>query len=200
MNLIPILMKLLIFLIVSKIFAHSFFLMPRYYRRRYRTYRSGKSKYSNETTTFSHQNDYASTPLPAGTTFPVADGRVVGFTIVAPTQVYGTRKVKNFDVQITSGAFAGPMRCALVYVPQGTNPSSILSINDSATLYEPNQNVILSFIVPDSGNGGNNLIHFKSRLARNLDSGDSIVLICYNIVEQSGLVLFAGQVNFAIRY
>ena len=179
--------------------------MPRYYRRRSRSYyRGGRSKYSSETTAFNQDLDFSSESLEAGTTFPYTpasgdDPEQRGITIVGATSVYGTRKAKNFDIQVAVGNCIGPLYFALVYVPQGTIASPMLSTHNSSTLYEPNQNVIASFIVPPPTNNGQ-LFHFKSRLARNLDSGDSIVLIAYNVYEQSGLVQFAGRVNYAIRY
>ena len=80
--------------------------MPRrYYRRRY--YRSGKSKYSNETSSFI-SNDLA---VSAGTTFPSTDSpRTKGVTIVDKTLVAGTRKAKNFDISLTTNNLLGADR------------------------------------------------------------------------------------------
>lgn len=152
--------------------------MPRRYRRRYtRVARPLKTvKYSNET-------------IDGGDSFPVyrrpAQGVVnipqYQFSLIAPISSQGMRKVKNFTLSFVSNSEM-PLFWALVYVPEGNLPS-ILSIGTSqasTSLYEPNQNVIMS-----------GLIHarsaqqtFRTRLARNLNSGDSIVLVWRQILPE----------------
>lgn len=181
--------------------------MPRGYRRRYRSYRTGRSKYSNQTTSL-----VLTIPSPGvdpGETFP--DGQdeeqnhYRGCTIVPSTAVYGTRKAKNFDVQITTGAITTPVVAALVYVPQGTLASNLnvssFSPEGPNSLYEPNQNVIGQFVIPATPDGtSQSVTRFKTRLARNLDSGDSIVLIMAPVASMEAGSQICATVNYAIKY
>lgn len=170
--------------------------MPRRYRSYYRRYRRAAQKYSVETSNINLKGaltqDYGN------------------YTMIAPIQSQGMRKAKNFTLSISSSPFYNgtddseeytPIAFALVYVPQGTNPSSITLGTESAaaSLYEPNQNVILSGVYT----AGDSALRIRSSLARNLNSGDSIVL-CMKFINQSGPTwasntLFA-QLQYAIAY
>lgn len=113
----------------------------------------------------------------------------------------GTRKVKNFDLQFMYETLPFPVAFALVYVPEGQDPSSLtLSAGGNpASLYEPNQNVIMSGILPPSAT---NTIHYRTRLARNLNSGDTIQIILRSIAAADGAADFGFyvQLNYAIAY
>ncbi|QYM90072.1 hypothetical protein [Circoviridae sp.] len=108
-------------------------------------------------------------------------------TLISAIDQQGVRKCKNFELSLTGSPFVpaaggegpaiqAPIFYALVYVPQGTEASQINigSPDACASLYEPNQNVILAGVWP-----GDLKAPFtkKTRLARNLNSGDSIQLI-----------------------
>lgn len=181
--------------------------MPRYYRRRYRSYRSGKSKYSNQTTSVVLNVPEAG--IDSGETFPEGQDEQQnayrGCTIVPSTGVYGTRKAKNFDVQITTSAITSPIIAALVYVPQGTLASNLnisaFSPEGPNSLYEPNQNVIGQFIIPATPPGTSQSVsRFKTRLARNLDSGDSIVLVMAAVEAIEPPASICATINYAIKY
>lgn len=181
--------------------------MPRGYRRRYRSYRTGRSKYSNQTTSLVFDTPQAG--IEAGETFPSGQDEQQnvyrGCTIVPATGVYGTRKAKNFDVQITTSAIETPIIAALVYVPQGTLASTLnisqFSPEGPNSLYEPNQNVIGQFIIPATPTGTSQSVsRFKTRLARNLDSGDSIVLVMAPVIGIEPPASIAATVNYAIKY
>lgn len=197
------------------------------YRRRY--LRPSGGKYSNETVTFAYE---ASTNLDAGDTWPnIAEpqpGQIPkGVLIVPATNVMGNRKVKNFTIKVTTKNSNSPIYGALVYVPEGTTPGDLGTNSRYKSLYEPNQNVICSFIIPPNCNrieeDGNyfvydsqssQLINVTSRLARNLSSGDMIVLLFSNSMalysgpgthtDDNGRVdaktEIYGSVNYAIRY
>lgn len=167
--------------------------MPR--RRRYRrsVYRPLKTaKYSNETFNFQQ----AISEYTEGANYPVI--------VSASTDVLGTRKTKNFTVNFLSSSEDIPFLFALVYVPQGTNPAGLRwgsTFQDgyliSASLYEPNQNVILSGITAGFNQG---VITKKTRLARNLNSGDKLVFIFRPLGTFTSPIVISGSVNYAISY
>lgn len=175
------------------------------YRRSFRrSYRRSYSRpvqpvrYSNETYNVTFQYQWAATPTTASV------------TMIPASEVQGLRKTKNFTLNISQSPttnaegvvqFASSFIYALVYVPAGTTANAITigSGNAAASLYEPNQNVICSGVC-DSASGQ---LRISSRLARNLNSGDSVALIL-RPTQTSGT---AGNVtrasvtlNFAIAY
>ena len=161
------------------------------YRRRSRYSRRVKSiKYSNETMNYINNAE-----ISAGSSFE-ADG-----VLIPSVANQGTRKVKNFDLQFMFGELPSPVAFALVYVPEGQSASSLtLSAGGNpASLYEPNQNVIMSGILPSSAT---NTIHYRTRLARNLNSGDTIQLVLRSIANADAAVEFGfyAQLNYAIAY
>ena len=150
--------------------------MPRRRRsRRVTLYRPLKvAKYSNETFAF------------ANTMLSSNPGQYL-IVLTKQTDILGTRKAKNFTLSLVVAQDLAVV-FALVFVPQGTNPSAIeigteidqgVLVSDS--LYDPNQNVILQGVSAGLSSG---VTRFKTRLARNLNSGDSIFLIkstiCYS--------------------
>lgn len=159
--------------------------MPRRYRRRHR-YTVARplktTKYSNETygTVFNIVANAAAAGSHGIFVVPVIPNALNG--------VLGTRKVKNFTLRIiaeqtayTDNSGGQPVitfdrsrvAFALVYVPEGTTPSALQFgvQNNPTSLYEPNQNVIMSGIIDSL-----QCYSFKTRLARNLNAGDQIAL------------------------
>lgn len=152
--------------------------MARYSYRR-RNYRANRDKYSIENTAATIET--AETPI---------NGLNQGTaTIVAPTDIQGMRKIKHITISASSlSTVSLPFYWAIVYVPEGYTANN-LSVTDS--LYEPNQYVMASGINdPDAGP-----IRIRSRLSRNLNSGDSIVLI---IGTQNGTQRLSCLVSYAI--
>ena len=166
--------------------------MPRRYRRRtYRVARPLKAvKYSNETyaaaanLAFNSESLYNSVAIPS-------------------TNVLGTRKTKNFTLTIcTKSTEVIPMYFALVFVPEGTNPSTLNVGNQIVqtglqplSYYEPNQNVIIQGFVDNA-----QVYRFKTRLARNLNSGDTIQLIWRPFATFDNNCLFSFTLNYAMSY
>ena len=151
-------------------------------------------KYSNETFT-------QSVAQSAGL---VADwNNSIALNLVPATQSAGMRKAKNFSLSMQYTPFDAPVAFALVYVPEGQEPQSInraaWSTSETAptSLYEPNQNVILQGLLPTECNGR---LEFRTRLARNLNSGDTIYLVLRSIDDFSTGPAFSCQLNFAICY
>ena len=188
---------------------------PFYPRYSYRNYRS--QKYSNETIAF---NADLIQEVDAGDNWPInIETNEVGITIVPPTDILGNRKVKNFTLKVTANGNDDQIFGALVYVPEGTEASKILCTGSTQSLYEPNQNVILTFVIPPNvlraADGSITMmsaptqIVCTSRLARNLNTGDKIVLL---FSSPNGMpagdgtgdnpppMTCSGTVNFAIKY
>ena len=166
-----------------------------YRRRRYsRGTRSVKSvKYSNETYCQNVPN-----------TIAVADWNdTLMLNLVPAAPVAGMRKAKNFTLSMQYSGFQCPIAFALVYVPEGQAPQQInrAAWSESSTaptsLYEPNQNVIMQGLLPVTSNSRQ---EFRTRLARNLNSGDTIFLCLRPIQDINATAQFTAQLNFAICY
>lgn len=186
--------------------------MPRRYhrRKRYALSRPVKvTKYSNETFGSQFDIDNVSGVIGSHGDFqlpivPDAGG------------VLGTRKCKNFTLRIGVSPttivdstdpnnpidMTARVAFALVYVPEGTNPS-ILAFgagNNAISLYEPNQNVIMAGIVDSQ-----QTYSFKTRLARNLNSGDQLFLVFSDLlavgaVTDSTHTPVTFSLNYAISF
>ena len=144
------------------------------YRRRYsRSFRGKKDRYSVERTVFN-------------TSF---SGGTVAFqnqtsTVVAPTSLQGMRKVKHLAVDIiadddetATGVGNIPFGYVLYYVPAGTTVQPPNWNQTSGDLMPTNQFVISSGTFTTQ----NNPIRIRSRLSRNLNSGDAIFLTITNL-------------------
>lgn len=176
--------------------------MPRYRRKRSRSYKISRrhlSKYSNETYggVFWINNTFN-------------NGVYAKPEIIPATTILGTRKAKNFTIDIycsystetedgTVSASSTTLFWALVYVPEGTNAGNFsfvpVNSNDYLSFYEPNQNVIMSGIVDSS-----HVCRLKSKLARNLNSGDTITLIVYDPRAGSATHSYVLNVGYTINY
>ena len=156
-----------------------------YRSRSSRRYKPAGARYSNETVAF---NETLNSDETAGTTFPYNEtSQTRGIIIVAPTEILGNRKTKNFTIKVTATGNEEQLFGALVYVPEGTIASNLNVTGHAQSLYEPNQNVISTFIIPPNvqrnadrevvSSSAPTQIVVQSRLARNLNTGDKIVLI-----------------------
>ena len=185
--------------------------IPYYYKPR-------STKYSNETISF---NCNLAAAVPPNTTFPENTGtdNPPGIMIVNPTNVFGNRKVKNFTVKITANGNEDVILGALVYIPEGTVASRIMAGGMSQSIYEPNQNVISTFVIPPNVKRDSDAaitqvsapttVTVSNKLARNLNTGDYIVII---LCSPNGLrcgpgtqgtaeqVYISGTVNYAIKF
>lgn len=149
-----------------------------------------KVKYSNETYSINK------------TVQQSAAGSTQNVVMIASIDNQGMRKAKNFSLKIYTpnmqsgdNAAEGGLVWALVFVPEGTNVQNMqLGSDTSSSLYEPNQNVIMSGIACS-----NQITNAKTRLARNMNAGDAIYLVfqSYNnaVAYSVGAVL-----NYAIAY
>ena len=172
--------------------------MPRRYRRRSaRGYKLVKPvKYSNET-------------FSATTIFPWQDSAKYASTVIAGTDVLGTRKVKNFSLTISLQYNPThpedqliPLLFALVFVPEGNDsniPKTGQTFADNKltaiSMYEPNQNVIMQGIID-----AKQIYKFKTRLGRNLNSGDTIQLVWTSIGNFAAPALLSFTINYALAF
>lgn len=177
-----------------------------YYPRRY-------GKYSNETMCFNAQV----TSTKDGGQSLTGENPIV---IVPATTVLGNRKVKNFSIKVTANLNDDSIIGVLAYVPEGTEMSIPLVTGPVQSLYEPNQNVIATFVIPPNctrlSNGtlgtasAPTQIVVSNRLARNLNTGDSIQLF---LISPNGITAgtgtedppvpectICGTVNYSIKY
>jgi hypothetical protein len=165
--------------------------MVRRFRSPYRSSRPVKSvRYSNET---------SCVQAPA---FTLGAGATVNTTIISAVVSQGTRKTKNYTLRLQSNLLpASAVIWAILYVPQGFPDNAIVlhksapDVTPPASLFEPNQNVIISGYLP-TGNEGS--VTYRSRLARNLESGDRLVIAVYNPHSTAGLEDL--QLGFTFNY
>lgn len=156
-------------------------MVRRYYRRRPR-YHSRRLK----TIKYSVENFVSE--------FPIQSGQQRQIPIINPTNITGVRKIKNFTLTVASET--APVAFALVFVPEGTQPSPLnFGNNQMVSFYEPNQNVIIKGAAGLSTSPSN----YFSRLSRNLNSGDTVYLVYKNLSEDTDSILFI-TLSYAIAF
>ena len=128
----------------------------------------------------------------------VADYATFGTNIVPASTTQGMRTVGNFTITLTAGTTNGsgdgaaPVFWALVYVPQGQTTAT-LNINDSSSLYEPNQYVIACGVNdPTAGP-----IRIRTRMMRKLNSGDFVSLLMATSYKDTP---YWGSVSYSVKY
>lgn len=163
--------------------------MPRRYRRRNF---GNRDKYSVEQTII---NTNPSTQWTAyEESGDLAASIQTQFSILAPSETQGMRKVKHFTLTFTATTESPPVYYALVFVPSGYQVQRInLPVNGIAyPAYDANQFVLSQGVLDFSGGP----LRVRTPLSRNLNSGDSIYLVMatYAGVETSIL----ASVKYAI--
>lgn len=163
-------------------------------------------KYSNETYGFQYNSSLA---------LATAGIKLNAASVMVPAaqNILGMRKCKNFTFRLACSAIHykqsgseeiidhfAPVIFALVYVPEGLEPHTLNVGGEPTSIFEPNQNVILSGIVkPDYP------VTISSRLARNLNSGDMIVFIAqvqFPLIANGDHydIDFVGTLNYAVTF
>ena len=160
-----------------------------------------KKTYQNETISFCTKGaDSDSTILSSqGSIFK---------TLVKNTKAEGVRKVKNFTLNVTTSYEQVtdsdhqerenlPLVFALIYVPNDQQPLNLSpSSPDFQTLYGSN-NYVLLYGVCNTGKQTS----LRTRLARNLNAGDTIVLKIFNPnANDIKNLTFYASLNYAIAY
>lgn len=185
-------------------------------RRRYygyrRTYSLKPIKYSSETFSDMSAGEWAKYQPNMETTGNNIPHSFTGnyANVVSATNSTGMRKVKNFSIEIHPCIYSNegqslsiPYCWALVYVPEGQNfTPDFGNTTNGGSLYEPNQNVIIS----GSGVCGDAGPRRFTRMARNLNSGDRIYLLLAFFVPNNyggpapALATMSFTCNYAICY
>lgn len=153
-------------------------------KRAYKTVR-----YSNETISFATDLELKQTGE-TGTAYA---------TLIKSTDIQGMRKAKNFTVTFANNSTV-PIQWALIYCPQGFPETALtldIGVEAAASIFEPNQNVIMTGVTWATAPQNK----YTTRLARNLNSGDSIVLLIRQLIVQQGLPQkchFLCTLNYAI--
>lgn len=162
-------------------------MVRRYRRRRARSYKV--QKYSNETYTF----NAVATIDPSGSDGPTQ----VSSEIISAGAIQGMRKAKNFTLQLVTDSNT-PIWFALVYKPEGVELSRMQFGTPQApqSIYEPNQNVILQGIISTNCQQQT----WRTRLARNLNTGDSICLIFSTPYTDAKNIQVCITLNYAISF
>jgi hypothetical protein len=119
---------------------------------------------------------------------------VFSFKLVHNVAV-GDMKVKNFTLKLATTDMECPLVFALVYVPYTVDIAALnLSVGDHdipAQLYAPAQNVLLAGTLPTNAGVPQ---QFHTRLARNMEPGDYIVLLLKPMVAMNADWQFAIDV------
>jgi len=120
------------------------------------------------------------------------EGTDANIIVVPAADLQGMRKVKHITISM-SGSYggstaAGNFYWALVYVPAGTSPNTLTTTGTN--LYEPNQ-FVMNCGICDTDAGP---IRIGSPVSRNLNSGDSIVLV----IKAPQNALYKYVVRFAV--
>lgn len=120
--------------------------------------------------------------------------------VVAPVTGQGKRKAKNFDIQLACQQGAQNSEAliyyALVYVPAGSEPAE-LNATTAVEFYSPASNVLAAGIYDcDEGTG----FRVRTRLARNLNAGDQIILLCRATSGSATAIILRGIVTYVVAY
>lgn len=171
----------------------------RYYKRRNYPVARPFKKYSAENIIIN--DEFVSTGV--GWEYPKYNGVPVAYNIVNPAQfnidsitrtLAGTRKAKNFTISIVSST-DDPFMWAIIYKPEGVDIKGLAALGNSKSIYEPNQNVIATGIYTK---GQQN--RWNTRMARNLQSGDSIVLLTSFFTPDATTIAWSAQISYAISF
>ena len=170
----------------------SLFPMSRKYHKR----SSGsRDKYSVEHTLIRSPNSAEWGDVPA-TPSTVASKQWY-IPIIPPTDLQGMRKVKHLTVSFSNVSEGEqlPIVYALVYVPQGysAQPIRMPPLGGAISMYEANQFIMSTGVLDFSGGP----LRIRTRLSRNLNSGDQIVLLLST--ANSGIAsYYTVEVTYAI--
>jgi hypothetical protein len=116
--------------------------------------------------------------------------------VVARTATSGVRKVKNFKIDMISDSSV-PTYWAILYIPEGVDanpPLSQAGIQAGASIYEPNQNVIMYGVCSNLAP-----THQFSSISRNVNGGSQVILVCQSIAD-GGPINLRGIVSFVIAF
>lgn len=175
------------------------------YRRRYRK----RSSYipRNMGKRYSVENIFISdtTAIGANTWTAPVDGssNYKVYNIVNPSTfvidnvykaIQGSRKAKNITISWTTD-IDRPILFAVIFLPEGHSPAELQTSASASSMYEPNQHVMLSGVFEK---GQQN--RFSTKLGRNLNSGDSIVLALKIYSVDATSIKWGAHCTYAISF
>ena len=165
-------------------------------RRRYHIRSYNRDKYSIEQTNFNSPAVSNWTQVAAQDSTQL-DSFQWYVDIVPSVSSEGMRKIKHLTISMCNPAASNENLALIyniVYVPQGYNPQTLRFPNNgyAQNNYSANQFVMSSGVIDFSA--GPTRIH--SRLSRNLNSGDRIIMILASPNGTGSSIL--GQVSYAI--
>ena len=145
------------------------------YRRRYYKRTANKDKYSIEQTLISIPATENWQEFPAVPELNIAATKQFAISVIPPTEIQGTRKVKHFTLTFSGGDTNAPIYYSLIYVPAGYEPQriNVPASGFAISAYDANQFIISQGALDFTGGP----LRIKSPLSRNLNSGDSIFLV-----------------------
>lgn len=162
--------------------------------KRYRRYHRRSGGYSVEHTLVRTPASDAWVSVPAEDETETASNQY-SVSIIPPTSTEGKRKVKHLTLSFsaTSNDFAV---YAIVYVPQGYEPQPLHIPNTGYALdmYDANQYVLSCGVLDFTGGP----LRIRSRISRNLDSGDSIYLVLAYVYNAAPTIY--TEITYAIKY
>ena len=168
-----------------------------YKRRYFKRPISNKKKYSFEQTSFNLL-------IPSYTQATVNElTSQVSIPLIPPSDLYGMRKIKNITISFASNntqTYGQQFYYSIVYVPQGYDVQSLTTPSEDSTaisMYSANQFVMSCGLIELSAGP----IRINSRLARNLNSGDSIALICKQVAfDTAAAIPINALATYAVCY
>lgn len=134
----------------------------------------------------------------------LGSGERVEQVLVPQSTVQGIRKVKNFNFNVTTN-IQFPVLWAIIYLPEGGDIQQIKPNTNAGK--EGNPDARKTFVELFAANqwviGCGTCISgavqtFKTRMARNLNGGDSVWMILWSANADGGYINITG--NYAIRY
>ena len=145
------------------------------YRRKYYKRTSNRDKYSIEQTLLSIPPSENWQEFPGIAEQHIATSRQYAISVIPPTEVQGTRKVKHFTLSFSCNDFNALMYYSLIYVPAGYEPQriNVPETGFATSSYDANQFIISQGVLDFTGGP----LRIKTPLSRNLNSGDSIFLV-----------------------
>ena len=145
------------------------------YRRRYYKRTANKDKYSIEQTLIAVPPSADWEAFPEIAELHIAASKQYAISVIPPTDIQGTRKVKHFTLSFSSADINSLIYYSLIYVPAGYEPQRINTPKAGYAIssYDANQFIISQGALDFTGGP----LRIKSPLSRNLNSGDSIYLV-----------------------
>ena len=159
---------------------------------------------ASKTRTYGPRKKYSLARSAVGQVLTPAVGPALGsqatVDIVAAIGAQGKRKCKNFDINLALQQNANQIGTliyyALVYVPSTTTAGTI-SNSTGTEYYSPPNNVIAAGIYDcDEGTG----FRIRTRLARNLNSGDAIQLVMRASSSSTSTINLQGVVSYVVAF